>query len=61
MRRSEIFKLAWDKVDLVKRIIKLRPEDTKEWKPKKILISKTLRTILMQAPGRGNNDHVFRY
>jgi len=61
MRRSEILKLTWDKVDLVNRMIRLRPEDTKEKKAERVPISKTLRTILMQVPGRGGCDYVFRY
>lgn len=42
-------------------MIRLRPEDTKERKFKKAPISKTLRTILMQVPDRGDNGYVFRY
>lgn len=61
MRRGEILKLTWDKVDLVNRMIRLRPEDTKERSSKNVPISKTLRTILMQVPGRGGNGYVFRY
>jgi integrase len=61
MRRSEILKLTWDKVDLANRMIRLKPEDTKERKAKNVPISKTLRTILMQVPGRGDNGFVFRY
>ena len=61
MRRGEILKLTRDKVDLVNRMIRLRPEDTKEKKAKKVPISKTLRTILMQIPGRGDNGFVFLY
>ena len=61
MRRGEILKLTWDKVDLVNRMIRLRPEDTKERKSKNVPISKTLRTILMQVPGRGDNGSVLCY
>jgi len=61
MRRGEILKLTWDKVDLVNRMIRLRAADTKERKAKNIPISKTLRTILMQVPSRGDNGPVFRY
>jgi integrase len=61
MRRGEILKITWDKVDLSNRMIRLRPEDTKERKSKKVPISKTLRTILMQVPGRGTSGYVFRY
>ncbi|MFC1880648.1 tyrosine-type recombinase/integrase [Thermodesulfobacteriota bacterium] len=61
MRRGEILKLTWDKVDLPNRMIRLRPEDTKERKSKNVPISKTLRAILMQIPGRGDDGPVFRY
>ena len=61
MRRGEILKLTWDKVDLVNRMIRLRAADTKERKAKNVPISKTLRTILMQVPSRGDNGPVFRY
>jgi integrase len=42
-------------------MIRLKPDDTKEKKHKLVPISKTLRTILMQVPGRGDNGYVFRY
>jgi len=61
MRRGEILKLTWDKVDLVNRMIRLKPSDTKEKKSKNVPTSKTLRTILMQIPGRGDNSSVFQY
>ena len=61
MRRGEILKLTWDKVDLATRMIRLRPEDTKERKFKKVPLSKTVRTILMQVPRRGDKGYVFRY
>ena len=61
MRAGEILKLRWDKVDLKNRMIYLSAEDTKERRAKKIPISKTLRTVLMQIPDRQNNDLVFTY
>jgi len=61
MRRGEILKLTWSKVDLQNRLIRLKAEDVKEDKPKNIPISKTLRSILMQLPGRGSDDFVFKY
>jgi integrase len=39
----------------------LRAEDTKERRTKKIPISKTLRSILMQIPDRQNSKLVFTY
>jgi integrase len=65
MRRGEIMSLTWDKVDLEKRMIRLETKDTKEGKPKKVPISKTLLAVLMQLPNRlrtGNADnHAFHY
>jgi integrase len=65
MRRGEIMSLTWDKVDLEKRMIRLEAKDTKEGKPKKVPISKTLLAVLMQLPNRlrtGNADnHAFHY
>jgi len=61
MRLGEILKLTWDKVDLTARLISLGPEDTKEKKAKKVPIAKTLRTILMQLPGRGANGYLFLF
>jgi integrase len=61
MRSSEILKLTWDKVDLVNRVIKLEPTDTKEEMPKRIPISKPLRSTLMQIPERGRQGLVFTY
>jgi integrase len=61
MRSREILKLTWDKVDLVNRVIKLEPTDTKEKMPKRIPISKPLRSTLMQIPERGRQGLVFTY
>lgn len=61
MRASEILKLTWDKIDLANRIIKLEPTDTKEKMPKRIPISKPLRSVLMQIPKRGQQGLVFKY
>lgn len=65
MRRGEIVSLTWDKVDLENRMIRLEAKDTKEGKPKKVPISKTLLAVLMQLPNRlrtGNVDnHTFHY
>jgi integrase len=61
MRQGEILKLAWDKVDLVKRIIRLKSSDTKEGMPKLVPIAKPLRDILLTLPGRGSEGYVFTY
>lgn len=64
MRRGEVLKLTWDKVDLKKRIIKLEPEDTKEKEAKKVPIAKPLRDMLMMLPSRPktqNKGYAFLY
>jgi integrase len=61
MREGEILNLTWNRVDLSNRIIQLTKEMTKERKPKKVPISKTLRSVLMQLPNRGKEDFVFKY
>ena len=61
MRQGEILKLTWDKVDLNKRLIHLKAEDTKEGKPKVVPIARPLRDILMALPGRAAGGFVFTY
>ncbi len=61
MRQGEILKLRWDKVDLSRRMICLKAEDTKERKPKVVPIAKPLRDILLKLPGRADGGLVFRY
>jgi integrase len=61
MRQGEILKLTWDKVDLTKRLIHLKAEDTKENKPKVVPIARPLRDILLALPGRAAGGFVFTY
>jgi integrase len=61
MRLGEILKLTWDKVDLTKRLIHLKAEDTKERKPKVVPIARPLRDILLTLPGRAAEGFVFTY
>jgi integrase len=61
MRQGEILKLTWDKVDLNKRLIHLKAEDTKERKSKVVPIARPLRDILLTLPGRAAEDFVFTY
>jgi integrase len=61
MRRGEILKLTWDRVDLANRMIRLKAKDVKEGMPKTIPISKPLRSVLMQIPERGRQGYVFTY
>jgi len=61
MRQGEILKLTWDKVDLNKRLIRLKAEDTKEGWPKVVPIARPLRDILLTLTGRGTEGFVFTY
>ena len=61
MRLGEILRLTWDKVDLAKRMIYLKAEDTKERKPKVVPITKPLRDILLTLPGRASEGFIFTY
>lgn len=61
MRQGEILKLTWEKVDISKRMIYLKADDTKERKAKTVPIAKTLRDILLTLPGRAEGGLVFRY
>jgi len=65
MRRGEIISLTWDKVDIENRMIRLEAKDTKEGKPKKVPISRTLLAALMRLPNRIHNSdadtHVYQY
>ena len=46
MRRSEILKLTWDKVNLKERVIRLKAEDTKDGDPREIPILDELYAVL---------------
>lgn len=65
MRRGEILDLQWGRVDLSNRIIRLKPKDTKEGKPKSIPISNPLLAVLAKIPNRlrisADNSYVFTY
>jgi integrase len=66
MRKSEILKLTWDRVDLKAGIIRLRPEDTKneEWRiiPMTKELSETLRNATIYLDGEGHRvPNVFTY
>jgi integrase len=61
MRQGEILKLTWDKVDLNKRLIRLKAEDTKEDRAKVVPIARPLRDILLTLPGRAAEGFVFTY
>jgi integrase len=61
MRQGEILKLTWDRVDLGRRLIHLKAEDTKERRAKTIPIARPLRDILMTLPGRAAEGYVMTY
>src|SRR3989344_4336875 len=63
MRRGEILGLTWGRVDLKKKILYLRPEDTKTDEPRKIPINETLYEYLQQQNKvrRLHEPHVFTY
>ncbi|MFC1494649.1 tyrosine-type recombinase/integrase, partial [Thermodesulfobacteriota bacterium] len=55
MRKGEILKLTWDKVDLIGRMIRLEAKDTKEGKAKNIPISDEVYKVLTR-----DNRHIRR-
>ncbi len=61
MRKGEIKKLTWDKVDMQQRLIRLEAEDTKEGKPKTIPLGKEPFRMLKAIPRALHNNHVFLY
>ena len=61
MRRGEIINLTWEKVDLRKRIINLKAEDTKERKRREIPICEDLHAVLSGLPRSPENNHVFLF
>ncbi len=65
MRRGEILKLTWDKVDLKKRLIRLEPGDTKDRKARDVPIGDELFEILRSMPNRiqqaGEPNFVFQF
>jgi integrase len=61
MRKGEILKLKWDKVNLQERMIRLAAEDTKEGKPKSIPICEEAYKTLSRIPRPIHNDHVFLF
>jgi integrase len=63
MRASEIFRLTWDKVNLVNRTIKLAAEDTKTREPRLVYINdKALEILTETGRVRGlAHNQVFTY
>jgi integrase len=66
MRRGELLKLTWDRVDLKAEVIRLRPEDTKTQEGRTIPLTKELTQMLQQSTiylteGSRRVPHVFTY
>jgi integrase len=59
MRRSEILKLTWDRVDMKKRIIKLRAIDTKTRRAREFPISPQSFVMLQNIQGEDPRGPVF--
>ena len=61
MRKGEILKLTWDKVDLKERFICLEAFDTKDREARKIPICEELCKVLKSIPRSILENHVFLY
>jgi integrase len=61
MRKGEILRLTWDKVDLKNRFIQLEAKDTKTGEPRVVPILGELHEILDVIPRAIHDNHVFRY
>jgi integrase len=62
MREGEILNLTWEKVLLKERLIKLRPEDTKDDEAREVPVSNELLEILNRLPRGIQGDYpVFTY
>ncbi len=61
MRKSEVLKLTWDKVNLKDRVIKLDAADTKDREKRTIPICNALFEIISRIPRNLHDNHVFLY
>lgn len=62
MREGEILNLTWQKIFLKERVIKLKPEDTKDEEARQVPISEELYEILNRLPRGIQDDYpVFTY
>jgi len=65
MRKGEILKLTWDKIDMNEQIISLQAADTKDREARDIPICDPLFKILQNMPNRiqeaGGSNHVFQW
>jgi integrase len=61
MRKGEILKLTWDKVELKNRLIKLEAGDTKEGQAKIIPIGAKLYKVMRKIPPALHDPHVILF
>lgn len=61
MRKGEILGLTWDRVDLDKRLIRLRDSDTKDFEERFVPVSDELFRELTPLYGIEREGHVFLY
>jgi integrase len=61
MRKGEVLKLTWDKLDLNKREIKLKAEDTKDREARTVPVCPSLYNILKDIPRAIHDNHVFLF
>ena len=61
MRKGEVIKLTWNKVNLKNRVIKLDAADTKDREKRTIPICDALYEILVSIPRAIHDDHVFLF
>ena len=61
MRRKEILTLTWNQVNLIKRIITLEADQTKDKEKRYIPINDDLLDILNDIPRGIHDDHLFLY
>jgi integrase len=58
MRQGEILNLAWDRIDIKTRVVRLKPEDTKTNEPRTIPLHREIIELLKALP-RSINGRVF--
>ena len=61
MRKGEILKLTWDKVDMAAKVIRLEASDTKERKAKTVPIGEEVSKLRNRIPRVLHTPYVFLY
>ena len=61
MRKGEILKLTWDKVDMAAKVIRLEASDTKERKAKTVPIGEEVSKLQSRIPRALHTPYVFLY